>query len=1008
MKIAIQDSWPNLPENAEKEFIQRFHIACNHLGIESCAVVTSQDIEDADPDMVLVSHEFTRKLTGYPTIGLVWSPTHFFSPDPYRLKSLLSYDGYAAANDRIRLWLDDHTCGVAVAKPVSEKDFLPTTYRWDVPTSPFAQRLGTAAYVGVHWDGDRHADLFRALADQGLARFFGPPASWSHVGEAYGGFLAFDGRSVLDALSRHAAVLCLHKEEHREENTPSMRIFEACSVGAIPICDDIAFARQHLSDIALFVDMDQDPASVAEQVHGHLDWIRSNPDEAAARAERGRAWFETHWSLEARIENTLLPLYRQVVDAGGFAAREVRGEQQNQAGQPAVCEVVIRTGGRDMSYLKRALHSVRAASSAACRVDAVVVDYKSRSDVAALCGLLSDPAFGIRYLTCQDTGYRSTALWAGLDACQAPFVAHLDDDDTVAPNHYRQLVATLAAKPRANVAYSGVVLVQDEPDTWFKFPNHDGSLGVTIKENRDLKFLDAFDIVRMARFDNFIQSNAWLARREFVAEVIGPDPRLIVVEDVYLYLLMASAGPFLFTGSPTACWHWRSPEGDNSMFAVPREVWREQSARVRRRLSRTAFVVASLPSTLAELPDSDWQTLAYLAPERLKAGESIGVGSGFEDRFPCEGFHPTDNGGELWSRERTASITLGLTPDLIASGGVLTVTGRLGPVGARPDRWMQLSLLSGSAVRAPMPDDRPRAFTLEIPVGAKAPLTLAVTVSHFSSSAGASARSARGARIETIALVETAGFTPSRSERVLTPSSPEFLVGDLEGYGLLAGSGPASTLRLEVRGVVLVGDGLTVFAGRLEPGEPTSLPSSETDAAWFLAIPDRIEEAGQNGASLSVVLSGPSNDDFDLSWTAFTSSVEGRVQSHFADTGGIYEHLSFLIAGQSSLAGEASDHYFLFQRMDRLIYWEVRPSYGLAWDMLSAYGTLSSDDAGPISRGEIGPDVGLVSPALSREATAFLGRAIHGLVMEAQQTDDLAFRRFLLMILHRLASLPPV
>lgn len=1002
MKIAIQDSWPNLPENAEKEFIQRFHIACSNLGIASCTVITSQDIADADPDVVLVSHEFSRKLTDYPTIGLVWSPTRFFGTDPYRLKSLLSYDGYAVANERTRVWLEDHTFGLATPKPVSDAEFLPTTYRFDLETQPLSGRLQCAAYVGVHWDGDRHADLFKALADQGLARFFGPATSWAHVGGSYGGFLPFDGRSVLETLAGHAAVLCLHKDEHREENTPSMRIFEACSVGAIPICDDIDFAREHLSGIALFVDMDQSADRIAEQVSGHLEWIAANPEAAASRAERGRSWFENSWSLEARIERAILPLCESVMQAGRFT-RSVASAGATVMSDIPQCEVVIRTGGRDLAYLERALQSVRQASSPECRVDAVVVDYKSRLDVASLCAELSDAQFVARHVLSADTGYRSTALWTGIQACVAPFVAHLDDDDTVAPNHYRQLVAALDASPRLDVAYSGVVLVQDEPDTYFKFPNYDGPVGLTIAENRDLKFLDAFDLVRLARFDNFIQSNAWLARRDFIHSSMGADPKLIVVEDVYLYLLMAAAGPFTFTGSPTAYWHWRSPAGDNSMFAVPREVWREQSTRVRRRLSRVPFIAATLPSTLAELPNADWQKLAYRASERLTGQGQIDVGSGFEDRFPCENFHPLGDDGQLWSRERTANITLGLSPELIASGCVLNVSCRMSEVGARPDRWLQLSLSSGSAVRLPMPDGSSRVFTLEVPADSIAPLTLGVTASHLSSSP---AGTLSGGRVESFEWSPTAGFVPARSGRLLSPSSPLAHLTSLDGYGEMTGQGSNTRLTMDAPGVILLGHGSDISAARVQAGETVTLPATAHAARWFLAIPDFVDQPERDNKTVAIGLRPASDKDFDLSWSQFDTSIEGRVQSYFADAGGSYEHVSFMVAGQSSMTGEAVDDFFLIQRHNRQIFWEVRPSYGPAWGVLSPFGVLSRDGSGQVSRGEVGPDVGLVTPMPTPEALQLLRKAVFGLVCAALETEDFGYRRLVLMALQRLVSIP--
>ena len=78
MRIAVINSFPNRPNTAEREFIERFHIACNAIKIDCATVTTSDEIVDARPDLVLATHEFSRKLTQFPTLGLIWSPLSFF------------------------------------------------------------------------------------------------------------------------------------------------------------------------------------------------------------------------------------------------------------------------------------------------------------------------------------------------------------------------------------------------------------------------------------------------------------------------------------------------------------------------------------------------------------------------------------------------------------------------------------------------------------------------------------------------------------------------------------------------------------------------------------------------------------------------------------------------------------------------------------------------------------------------------------------------------------------
>ncbi|CAN5333142.1 hypothetical protein BH10PSE2_BH10PSE2_07710 [soil metagenome] len=1009
MKIAIQDSWPNLPENAEKEFIQRFHIACEHIGIECETVVTSADILRADPDLVVASHEFSRKLTAYPTVGLIWSPTRFFESDPYRVKSVLSYDGYTAANPRTRRWLKDNAFGLGTDKPVAEEVFLPTTYISDLKTDPIARRFNSAAYIGVHWDGGRHSDLFEVLASRGAATFYGPAGSWDHVGKSYGGALAFDGRSVLEALSKHTAVLCFHKDEHRAENTPSMRIFEACSVGAVPICDSIDFARNNLSDIALFVDLNRKPAIVAEQIEAHLEWIANNPKEAGERGRRGQRWFQDHWSLEAKIKTVLMPLHRQVMKAGLFVTESepsalVKTPPGRLRAKP-VCEVVIRTGGRDLTFLERALRSVAAASSAELPVHAVVADYKGNAKVAALCSLLETPDFGVRYVRTPDTGYRSTALWNGILACEAPFVAHLDDDDTVFPNHYRQLVQTLKRFPASNVAYSGVVLINDDPANYFKPINFFGPRDGAVKEDRDLKFLDAFDLDRLARFENFIQSNTWLARRDFVHEIMNEDPELVVVEDVYLYLLMASAGPFRFTGSATALWHWRSQtDGDNSMFAIDQNIWAESGVRVKRRLARMPFLVSALPGGLPRANDASWETASHRHAASLAFGSTVACNASFVENYRCLGFHPAGEGDGIWSKESPAIVVISITAGAAEAGGVLLVRYNAAFDPSLCDQWVQFTLSDGGATRAPVTSWNVEQIALRIPPGSNHMVTISLTTSHTINPASHGSPDNRelGARIIDIGLVRTDEYVPHVTADKLGRETVSARVAGLCYFSELEPDAAQQCFVADGPATLFAGIGSTVYAAHLDADRPLAVIDEVRASQWILVIRKADADGADSALRLSLLPLNP-DDDVQAHWNKFDSHIEGRIQSHFGDPSSPYEHLACLVAARTARGGTPLDQFCLFQRMGDDLFWEVRPSYGPSWAALASLGERGVDDQGVISRGRVQAVGHMVSsafeePYVDRDpwipdaARQVLSGFVYGLIREVLSTGPEAAR----------------
>ena len=308
--------------------------------------------------------------------------------------------------------------GWGISKPVSREIFLPTTYK--TPSLVRNRSTPTLCYIGVHWDGLRHKQLFDRLAENRLITFYGPEDSWQHYPDCYNGSLAFDGRAVQETIASHNIALCLHKPEHRQANTPSMRIFETLAVGANVICDKIPFAVEHLSEFAFFVDTDRKPIEVADQIRGLVDYIQSHPDEAAARAEAGKRWFDAEWSLETKIEQSILPLLRRVREAGQFDSVKTAPTQANSSSRllssrdkiskifKPVVEVVIRAGGRPLDFLARAAASVKMASSVSLPVGIVLVDYSSREDIERFAASNSTRECPIRYVRSPATGFRST------------------------------------------------------------------------------------------------------------------------------------------------------------------------------------------------------------------------------------------------------------------------------------------------------------------------------------------------------------------------------------------------------------------------------------------------------------------------------------------------------------------------------------------------------------------------------------------------------------------------
>lgn len=147
MHLAVQSAFPNLSASAEREFIARLHIAGRRLGWQVTDVTTSDDILSCALDMVLATHEFTPKLTQYPTFGVIWSPLEYFSNDPLRIRNILSYDGCLVATQPLRKWTQALFDGHGKRAPVSGFDFLPTALSRAGAPAPSEPVL---FYAGVH------------------------------------------------------------------------------------------------------------------------------------------------------------------------------------------------------------------------------------------------------------------------------------------------------------------------------------------------------------------------------------------------------------------------------------------------------------------------------------------------------------------------------------------------------------------------------------------------------------------------------------------------------------------------------------------------------------------------------------------------------------------------------------------------------------------------------------------------------------------------------------------
>ena len=449
MKIALQNSWPNVPNSAEAEWIRRALAVCEKLGFDCREVVTSDDILMFAPDCVLVTHEYSPKLTPHPTLGLLWSPCSFYAADPIRRQSILSYDGHLCASAQIVEWLEDFLHRQRKRPLIMDGLFLPSSP--DCGPARDLPRELAAMYAGIHWDGNRYKPVFHGLSQCVPMNIYGPPRKWRHVGHSYRGALPFDGRSVIEAIRASGIALCLHRPEHRAYNCPSMRLLEAAAAGALIISDDFAFPRYWFRDSVLYVDTELPPALVVDQIKGHVEWACENPEAANRRARLSTELFRRSLSLDRILERVpeFVDRVRQSCRMSVASDRPCHG--------PTV-EYILRIGSKPINDLATALDSL--ANQTYRNIALTLVQLHHLEGLEEVISSYRPKFRWLRQHIVANDDERTD-----LSSLKADFFGVLDHGDALYPNHVAVILDHFQRYPECGLVYSGVISGTDRRRT---------------------------------------------------------------------------------------------------------------------------------------------------------------------------------------------------------------------------------------------------------------------------------------------------------------------------------------------------------------------------------------------------------------------------------------------------------------------------------------------------------------------------------------------------------------
>ncbi|MFN5747513.1 MAG: glycosyltransferase, partial [Pseudanabaena sp.] len=535
MKIAIHNSFAEKP-CAETELSRRISIASKNLGWETIETSSPHAIKEFNPDFVLVMHFNTPKLYEFPTYGCMWNPPIFFDlyeellkemrsysrekKDIVKYANIFTYDGYLSSSQIVDNWLHeklDNTTKLFWIAPF----FTSTNQTRYIPPNIQDPHL---AYIGINWDGARFKELFKQLDDQNFMEVYGLASKWRYLKKSYKMSLPFDGVSVLNTLRDAGVGLCLHKPEHCEAETPSMRIFEIIASGAIAICGEHKFIRTAFGDNVLYIDTNASITDQVKQISDHIDWIKNNQEKALEMSRIAHDIFSEKYTLEKLLLG-IIPYHQSLIKDKGFVKYN-----NNQTANKKV-DVILRIHEGNLNKIRHCLDSI--ISQTHLNTSVILVKNK---EVDGLSNLLKEytSIVDIKIVNSKYLGSISTQINDGLHNINSDYFTVLSENDVIHPNHLYLLVSLLEKHKFSHVAYSGSIVNLE-------------NLDIPIHLSKDLACFEDFKINKIAQFKNFIAPNSFIARSSLASDIYVEELKLPFAENFYLILRLCQKSIFIFS-----------------------------------------------------------------------------------------------------------------------------------------------------------------------------------------------------------------------------------------------------------------------------------------------------------------------------------------------------------------------------------------------------------------------------------------------------------------------------
>ncbi len=474
-RFGVIKLWPDI-QVAEDEVIARLDNTAKLLGLE-CVVLDhmgrplhegGEPLTQKDLDFVIHLHFSTPKTYDIFSFVTLWNPVPFFHDFGYRSTSenLLTHDDFLScqspgADLHLRRLITD-----------SNSHLAPSFNLFHALSTPILPpTLGDLKifYMGINWErlgrgGSRHQTVLNILDQSSMMRIYGPETLrgvrvWEGF-DSYQRSLPFDGISVIEEIHKAGICLALSSEQHKDAVLMSNRLFEGLAAGALIICDENPWARQHFGDSLLYVDLRNGAEPVARRIMEHVEWARTNPEEALALAARAQEIFKRGYTMDA----SLAAIY------GGLEARKAElAALLRPVGDETATRIVFLAPDPEAEYFERQVEAARAHRAQGYEAVLLVDERDLRAAGKRLSAMAQGDAVppalrGAAFFQRDSTGKVvrrnriGTILKAEFQAApEGSALLFAAPNETLFSNHVAILAALLSRHPEADYAHSKAI-----------------------------------------------------------------------------------------------------------------------------------------------------------------------------------------------------------------------------------------------------------------------------------------------------------------------------------------------------------------------------------------------------------------------------------------------------------------------------------------------------------------------------------------------------------------------